>query len=67
MTDQASLNFNYARLLRDRWLAGALIGFESNNELGIELRTTVGGGIDHTTLQTEPPDFNVINTLERQP
>ena len=21
-------------------------------------------GIDHTTLQTEPPDFNVINTLE---
>ena len=43
LIDQASLNLNYTRLLRERWLATGLVGFESNSELGIDLRTTVGG------------------------
>jgi len=52
LTDQASLNLSYTRLLRDRWFASALIGFESNNELGIELRTTVGGGAGRVYSQS---------------
>ncbi len=44
VTDQANINFEYSRLLPDRWLASGLLGFESNGELGIDLRTTVSGG-----------------------
>jgi len=42
--DQSSLDLDYMRLLDDRWLATGLLGFTSNSELGIDLRTTVGGG-----------------------
>ncbi len=44
LVDQASLDFDYMRLLDDRWLATGLLGFTSNTELGIDLRTTIGGG-----------------------
>jgi len=44
LVDQASLDFDYMRLLDDRWLATGLLGFTSNSELEIDLRTTVGGG-----------------------
>jgi hypothetical protein len=44
LVDQASLDFDYMRLLDDRWLATGLVGFTSNSELEIDLRTTVGGG-----------------------
>lgn len=43
-TDQTSLDFGYTKLLRDRWFASGLAGFESNSELGLDLRTTLGGG-----------------------
>jgi len=43
LVDQANLNLNYTRLLRERWLATGIVGFESNAEQGFDLRTTVGG------------------------
>jgi len=43
MVDQANANFSYTRLLEDRWLATGLTAFESNSELGIDLRSTIGG------------------------
>ena len=52
VTDQASINFEYSRLLPDRWLASSLLGFESNSELGIDLRTTVGGGAGRILSQS---------------
>ncbi len=52
LVNQASLNFAYTRLLRDRWLATGLIGFESNSELGIDLRTTAGGAAGRVFRQS---------------
>jgi hypothetical protein len=51
-TDQATLNFAYSKLLRDRWFASGLLGFESNSELGIDLRTTIGGGAGRILSQS---------------
>ena len=39
-----SLDLNYTRLLIDRWLIGGVVSFERNDELGLDLRTSVGGG-----------------------
>ncbi len=39
-----SLDLNYRRLLRDRWLLGGIVSLNRNDELGIDLRTSVGGG-----------------------
>jgi hypothetical protein len=52
VTDQANINFEYSRLLPDRWLASGVLGFESNSELGIDLRTTVGGGAGRILSQS---------------
>ena len=38
--------------MRDRWLATGLIGFESNSELGIDLRTTAGGAAGRVFRQS---------------
>jgi hypothetical protein len=43
LVDRANLDLSYTRLMRDRWLATGLVTFESNSELGIDLRTTLGG------------------------
>lgn len=53
-----SLNLNYTRLLANRWLAGGVVSFERNDELGLDLRTSIGVGggrilrqSNNTTLQ----------------
>ena len=40
----SSLNLNYTRLLANRWMAGGVLTFEQNDELGLDLRTSIGGG-----------------------
>ena len=46
------INFSYRRFLENKWFWGALLGGEENTELGIQLRTTIGGGIGKFYLQT---------------
>jgi hypothetical protein len=58
--ERESLNLNYTRLLRNRWLLGSNIDLNRNDELGIDLRTSVGGSggriisqSDHSSLILE--------------
>ena len=58
--ERQSLILDYKRLLRDRWLLGSNVGLTRNDELGIDLRTSVGGGggrilrqSDHSSLILE--------------
>jgi hypothetical protein len=44
--------FSYRRFLEKKWLWAALIGAEQNTELGIQLRTTIGGGFGNIFVQT---------------
>jgi len=39
-----SLDLEYTRLLANRWLAGGIVTFDRNDELGLDLRTSIGGG-----------------------
>jgi len=55
-----SLDLKYARLLKNRWLIGSNISLNRNDELGIDLRTSIGGGggriigqSDHSALILE--------------
>jgi len=43
-SENSSLALEYQRLLKNRWLAGGLVRFERNDELGLDLRTSIGGG-----------------------
>jgi len=34
----------YTRLLANRWITGAFVQFDRNDELGLDLRSSIGGG-----------------------
>jgi hypothetical protein len=46
------INLSYRRFLENKWFWGGLLGAEENTELGIQLRTTIGGGVGNIFLQT---------------
>ena len=48
-----SLDLNYTRLLRNRWLLGGNISLNRNDELGIDLRTSVGGSGGRIVSQSD--------------
>jgi len=50
----------YYRFLENRWFWAGLIGAEENTELGIQLRTSLGGGGGLDIIQT---NRNVLSTL----
>jgi len=41
-SEKHSLALEYKRLLKNRWLAGSFIRFERNDELGLDLRSSIG-------------------------
>ena len=43
-SEDLSLALEYRRLLANRWFAGGVVRFERNDELGLDLRTSVGAG-----------------------
>ena len=65
VADQASLNLIYGKLLRDLWFATGVGGFESNSELGIDLRTTFGGGAGRILSQSGQHRIALIGGLIR--
>lgn len=54
------ITFSYRRFLESKWFWGALLSAEENTQLGIQLRTTIGGGIGRYFLQT---NINWLNGL----
>jgi hypothetical protein len=57
-SQRQSLDLTYTRLRENRWLTGAVIRLDRNDELGLDLRTSVGVGggrilsqTNNTTLQ----------------
>ena len=51
-SQRQSLAFHYRRLLPNRWTYGGVISLDRNDELGIDLRTSVGGGGGRILIQT---------------
>ena len=51
-TERGNIDLAYRRFKENRWFWTALGGFDKNEELGIDLRTTAGGGVGRFLKKT---------------
>ena len=59
-TQRADLSFSMTRFRKDRWFNSYLAGLESNDELGLNLRTSVGVGFGRYLAQTNTAEFGLL-------
>lgn len=59
-----SADISYQRLLADRWLIGAVLRLERNDELQLDLRTSLGVGGGRNILQTNSSTVSLIGGLQ---
>jgi hypothetical protein len=59
-THRSNLNFNMTRFRKNRWFNSYLVGFESNDELGLNLRSSVGAGIGRYLVQTNTSELALL-------
>ena len=59
-----SADISYQRLLADRWLIGAVLRLERNDELQLDLRTSLGIGGGRNILQTNSSTVSLIGGLQ---
>ena len=59
-----SLDLTYQRLWHRRWLTGAVVRLERNDELGLDLRTSIGVGGGRNVLQTNTATLSLIGGLQ---
>ena len=62
-SQDSSLDLKYTRLLANRWLAGGILTFERNDELGLDLRTSIGGGGGRILHQSNNSAVSLIGGL----
>ena len=59
-SQRASIVFDYQYFLKRRWFLGGLLGFERNQDLGLNLRSSVGGGGGRYVIQTNRSSLAVL-------
>jgi hypothetical protein len=59
-SQRASLSFDYAYFLKNRWLIGGLVGAERNQDLGLDLRVSIGGGVGRAFIQTNQTRLSAL-------
>lgn len=59
-TQRSNLNFNMTRFRKNRWFNSYLLGFESNDELGLNLRSSLGAGIGRYLVQTNTSELALL-------
>ena len=59
-----SLNLDYRRLLQNRWLAGGSLLLDRNDELGVDLRTSLAAGGGRYLLQSNSASLLVEGGLQ---
>jgi hypothetical protein len=57
------LSVSYLRLLRDRWFVPGTARLENNTNLGLDLRSSLGGGIGRYLVQTNRSLFGAAGGL----
>lgn len=62
-TNRSDLSFTMTRFRTNRWFNSYLLGLESNDELGLDLRTSAGGGIGRYFIQTNTSELSAIGGL----
>ena len=56
-TQRSSLSFTMTRFRANRWFNTYLIGLESNDELGLDLRSSIGAGFGRYLIQTNKSEL----------
>jgi putative salt-induced outer membrane protein YdiY len=62
-TQHQALDINYQRFRDNRWFTDWFTTFEKNDELGIDARYSLGGGIGRYIIQTNKNQFSVLAGL----
>jgi len=62
-TQRSNLNLSTTRFRGDRWFNSYLLGFESNDELGLNLRSSLGAGMGRYLIQTNTSELALIGGL----
>lgn len=62
-TERADLGLNITRFRSNRWFNSYLLGFESNDELGLSLRSSIGVGMGRYLIQTNTSELAVLGGL----
>jgi hypothetical protein len=62
-TTRNTVELNGERYLANRWKYLALTTFEHNDELGLDLRVTLGGGVGRAFIQTNSNEVSFETTL----
>jgi len=62
-SEDLSLALEYTRLLPDRWLVGGLVRFERNDELALDLRTSIGASGGRILRQSDNSSLSLIGGL----
>jgi hypothetical protein len=57
---RSDLSLRHTRRLRNRWVAGQLAVFERNESLGIDLRSSIGGGAGRILRETNERYFGLF-------
>ena len=57
-TSRSTLQFAITRFRQNRWFSTYFLGFESNDELGLDLRSSIGGGFGRYFVQTNTDEFS---------
>ena len=58
-TSRYNVNVGYRRLFREKWFAGTFLDFLNSEQQSLELRTTTGGILGRTVLQTDTTAFSL--------
>lgn len=59
-----SVDLNYERLLSDRWFFGGVVRLDRNDELGLDLRTSVGISGGRHVRQTNTSTLSLVGGLQ---
>jgi uncharacterized protein DUF481 len=62
-TQRSNLSLSTTRFRNNRWFNSYLLGFESNDELGLNLRSSLGAGVGRYLVQTNTSELSVMGGL----
>jgi len=62
-TRRANVSLNTVRFRKNRWFNRYLLGFETNDELGLDLRTSLEAGLGRYLIQTNTSELSLLGGL----
>jgi hypothetical protein len=62
-TQRSHLDLSMTRFRSNRWFNSYLVGFESNDELGLKLRSRLGGGLGRFLRQSSTTELALLGGL----